>query len=167
MQLEVLRDRQFAIERKGLRHVADVAPRLHVVRAHRLAEQLARAAGRRQEADQHFHRRRLAAAVRAEEAEDLAARDAEADMIDRDEIAEPAREPFRLDRRRLVGRGHARAHDHLLVQGALGLRHQGDEGVVEIGSRRVLASSSFGVPVAMILPSSIAISQSKRSASSI
>ena len=38
VQLEILRDRQFAVERKGLGHVADVAPGLHVVRAHRLAE---------------------------------------------------------------------------------------------------------------------------------
>jgi hypothetical protein len=38
MQQEVLRDSQFAVKRKGLRHVADVAPRLHVVRAHWLAE---------------------------------------------------------------------------------------------------------------------------------
>ena len=136
VQLKILRDRQFAVEREGLRHVADIAPRLHVVRAHRLAKQLARAAGRRQEADQHFHRRRLAAAVRAEKAEDFAARNPEADMVDRDEIAELAREPLRLDRRRLVRRGDARTHDHLLVQGALGLRHHRDEGVVEIGLAR-------------------------------
>ena len=38
MQQEILRDRQFAVERKGLGHVSDVAPGLHVVRAHRLAE---------------------------------------------------------------------------------------------------------------------------------
>ena len=31
------------------------------------------------------------------------------------------------------GRGDARTHDHFLVQGALGLRHQRDEGLVEIG----------------------------------
>ena len=43
VQLEILPHREFAVERKGLRHVADVATRLHVVRAHRLAEQLARA----------------------------------------------------------------------------------------------------------------------------
>ena len=38
VQLEILRDRQFAVERKGLGHVSDVSPGLHVVRAHRLAE---------------------------------------------------------------------------------------------------------------------------------
>ena len=133
MEHEVLRDRQFAVERKGLGHVADVAPGLHVVRAHRLAEQLACAAACRQKTDQHFHGRRLAAAVRAEEAEDLAAGDFEADVIDGDEIAELARQPLRLDRRRLVRGGHARTHHHFLVQGALGLGHHRDEGVVEIG----------------------------------
>ena len=137
MQLEILRDRQFAVERKGLRHVSDVAPRLHVVRAHRLAEQLARAAARRQEAHQHFHRRRFPAPIRAEEAEDLAAGNPEADVVDRDEIAELAREPLRLDRRRLVRGGHARTHDHFLVQGALGLGHHRDEGLVEIGLARL------------------------------
>ena len=50
MQLEVLPDGQFAIEREGLRHVADVAPGLHVVRPIGLAEQFGSAAGRRQEA---------------------------------------------------------------------------------------------------------------------
>ena len=133
MQLEILADGQFAVEREGLRHVADVAPGLHVVRAHRLAEQLAQSAGRRQEADQHFHGRRLAAAVGAEEAKNLAARNAEADVIDRDEVAELPGQSLGLDRRRFVGRGDARRHHDLLVQGALGLRHQRDEGLVEIG----------------------------------
>jgi hypothetical protein len=45
-----------------------------------------------QEAGQHLHRRRLAAAVRAEKAEDLAASDGEADAVDRDEGAEAAGE---------------------------------------------------------------------------
>ena len=91
MQLEILPDRELAVEREGLRHVADVLARLHVVGAHRLAEQLGRAFGGRQEAGQHLHGGGLAAAVRAEEAEDLAAPDAKADMVDGDEIAEPAR----------------------------------------------------------------------------
>ena len=133
VQLEILPDRQFAVEREGLRHVADVAPRLHVARTHRLAEQLARAAARRQEARQHLHRRRLAAAVGAEKAEDLAAGNSEADVIDRDEVAELPGQPFGLDRRRLIGRGDAGTHDDLLVQGPLGLRHQRDERLVEIG----------------------------------
>src|SRR5208337_1658445 len=133
VQLEILSDRQLAVEREGLRHIADVATGLHIVRAHRLAEQLARAAGRRQEADQHFHRRRLAAAIRAEKAENLAARDLETDVIHRDEVAELPRQPLGLDCRRLVGRRHAWTHHDLLVQGALGLRHHRNERLVEIG----------------------------------
>ena len=58
-------------------------------------------------------------------------------MVDRDEVAELASEPLRFDRRRLVRGGHARTHDHLLVQGALGLGHHRDEGVVEIGLARL------------------------------
>ena len=54
-----------------------------------LAEQPGLALGRRQQAGQHLHGRGLAAAVRAEEAEDLAALDAEVDMVDGDEVAEP------------------------------------------------------------------------------
>ena len=54
-------------------------------------------------------------------------------MIDRDEVAELPRQTLRLDRRRLVGRGDARAHDDLLVLGALGLGHQRNERLVEIG----------------------------------
>ena len=52
------------------------------------------ALGRRQEAGQHLHRRGLAAAIVDEEAEDFAGRDAEIDVIDGDEIAEPPRQSF-------------------------------------------------------------------------
>ena len=166
VQLQILSDRQLAIEREGLRHVADAAARLHVVRAHGLAEQLAGAAGRGKEADQHFHRGGLAAAVRAEEPEDFAAWNLEADVVDRDEVAEPAREPLGFDRGRLVGRGDARPDDHLRCRARLASGIIAMNASSRFGSP-VLASSSFSVPVAMILPSSIAISQSKRSASSM
>ena len=38
MQLEILPHGKLAVERKRLRHVANVLPRFHVVGAHRLAE---------------------------------------------------------------------------------------------------------------------------------
>ena len=60
--------------------------------------------GGRQQAAQHLHRRRLAAAVGAEEAEDLTALDPEADMIDRNEIAESLRQAVRLDDHLLLAR---------------------------------------------------------------
>ena len=133
MQIEVLPDRKLAVEGKRLRHVADVLARLHVVGAHRLAEQFGRAFGDRQQSRHHFHGRRFSAAIRAEEAENLAASDAKAHMVDGDEIAEPARKPFRLDRRRLVLALGARPHDDLLMLAALFRRQQRNEGVVERG----------------------------------
>src|SRR5258708_12712088 len=102
MQIEILSDRELAVERERLRHVANVATRLHVVGAHRLSKQFRRTFGGGQEPRHHFHCRRFSAAVRAEEAENLAARDAKAHMIDRDEITKPSSEPTRLDPRALL-----------------------------------------------------------------
>ena len=101
VELEVLPDRELAIEREGLRHVADATAHLDVFcPADGLAEQLGRAFGRRQKAGQHLHGGGLAAAVRAEKAEDLALLDFEAHVIDRDELVEPLGEPDGFDRRR-------------------------------------------------------------------
>ena len=55
-----------------------------------LSEQQGLARGRRQQARQHLHGRGLAAAVRAEKAENLAALDREIDPVDGGEIAETA-----------------------------------------------------------------------------
>ncbi len=82
MQIEILPDGQFGIEREALRHIADARAALLRTAIDLLAEQQGLAGCRRQKARQHFHRRRLAAAVRADEAEDLAALDREIDMID-------------------------------------------------------------------------------------
>src|SRR5262249_10687007 len=49
MQIGILPDGGLAVAEKRLRHVADVAPRLHVVGAHRLAEQFRGAFGYGQE----------------------------------------------------------------------------------------------------------------------
>ncbi len=89
--------RQLAVEREALRHVADAPARLEVVRLDLAAEQPGLPLARRQEPGQHLHRRRLAAAVRAEEAEDLAAADAERGVVDGREVAEPHRQVLRLD----------------------------------------------------------------------
>jgi hypothetical protein len=137
MQIEILPDSELAVEGERLRHVADVAARLHVIGAHRLAEQLRRAFGHRQKPGEHFHGGCLAAAVRAEEAEDLAAADPKADMIDCYEIAEAASEPIRLDRRGLVIALHARPDDDLLMLGALFFWKKGNEGVVQRGLLRL------------------------------
>ena len=75
VQVQVLPHRQLGVEREGLRHVADAAraacPRRRS--AGRTARPAPRWRGSRPR--QHLHRRRLAAAVGAEEAEDLAALD--------------------------------------------------------------------------------------------
>ena len=57
------------------------------------------AAGDRGDAGDHAHRRGLARAVRAEEAERLARLDPQVDPGDRHEVAEPLREPAPLDQR--------------------------------------------------------------------
>src|SRR6516225_9925262 len=122
VELEILSYRQFIVERESLRHVADIAARLHVVRPHRSAKQLRRSASCRQKTSQHFHCGRLAAAVRAEEAENLAATDAEAHMVYGREIAEPTGKLFGLDGWHGVVVGGTWAHDYLLVLCSLGFR---------------------------------------------
>ena len=104
VQDQVLPHRQLGVEREGLRHVADLAADGDVIGIDRLAQQPGLPLGGRQQAAQHLHRRRLAAAVGAEEAEDLPPLDPEADVIDRDEIAEPLGQAVRLDDHLLVAR---------------------------------------------------------------
>ena len=131
MQLEILPHRELAVERERLRHVADFLTRLHIVGCHGLAEQFGRAFSDRQQPRHHFHGGGFSAAVRAEEPENLSAFDANAHMIDGDEIAEPARQPFRLNRRRLVIAFSTWRHDDLLMLAALFRRKQCNEGIVE------------------------------------
>ena len=102
MKHEVLPDRQLGIERERLRHVADAAARIDVAGVERLAEQQRLAFARRQQPGEHFHRRGLAAAVRADEAENLAAFDREAHSIDGGEIAKTAGKVARRDHRLAV-----------------------------------------------------------------
>ena len=132
MQLEILPDGELAVERECLRHVADALARSHVVGGHWLTEQFGRAFGDRQQSGHHFHRCRLAAAVRAEKAEDLAAADLEAHMIDGDEISEAPCESVRLDRWSFVRAWPAWPDDNLLVQRSFLFREKRDESVVEI-----------------------------------
>src|SRR5262249_11956624 len=80
---------------------------------------------------EHLHGRRLAAAVRTQEAEDLPATDVEAHMVDGGEIAELARQPVGLDDRYIVGEGSTRSHDHFLMPCALLVREEGDEGLLQ------------------------------------
>ena len=166
VQDQVLPHRQLGIEREGLRHVADLAADGDVVGIDRLAEQPGLPLGGRQQAAQHLHRRRLAAAVGAEEAEDLPALDPEADVIDRGEVAEPLGQVVRLDDHLVVAR-RARGDHQLLVAAAHLLRQEGDEGRVQVpvpGARQQLRRRA-GARARW--PASIATSQSKRAASSM
>ena len=130
---EVLPHRQLAVEREGLRHVTDALPDLEVLGVDRLAEQLRLAFRSGQQAGQHLHRRRLAAAVGAEEAEDLAALDREIHLVHRHEVAEPARQVPGVDGRLAAVGLDARRNGQLRCRfAALLLGQQGDEGLFQV-----------------------------------
>src|ERR1019366_5457530 len=90
MKIQILPDREFRIKGERLRHVADEIARTHVACVEGLSEQQRLALGGRQQACQHFHGGGLAAAVRTEEAEDLAPLDHEVHPVDCREITETA-----------------------------------------------------------------------------
>jgi hypothetical protein len=84
-----------------------------------------------QQAGQHLHGRCLAAAVRADEAENLAAFDGEAHLIDGREIAEPPRQLARRDHRHAIDDaplGHGRPIT--AVPGRFGLQER-NEGIFD------------------------------------
>ena len=141
VQDEVLPHRQLTVEREGLRHVADAAARVEVARIHRLAEQRGPPLAGRQQAGQHLHGGGLAAPVRAQEAEDLPARDAEAHVVDGHEVAEPHGEVVGLDGRPVRRVHRARRDGHRPVPHALRRRQQRDEGLfqgADVGARQEL-----------------------------
>src|SRR5580658_6349979 len=92
MKNEVLSDGKLGIERERLRHVADPIARTQIARREGFTKQERLAVSRRQEAREHLHRRRLAAPVRAEKAEDFAAFDGETHAVNRSEVADTASE---------------------------------------------------------------------------
>ena len=87
-EFQVLGDRQILVERELLRHVADFALDLQALGPDIVAEHRALALVGRQQAAQHADGRRLARAVRAEEADDLALGDRHRDMVDDGLVAE-------------------------------------------------------------------------------
>jgi len=87
VQRQILCDGQLAIQRKRLRHIADLHPRLQVVRVNFMAKYARVACAGRQKAGQHFHGRGLAAAVRTQKAENLAGGDAKAHIFNGLEVA--------------------------------------------------------------------------------
>ncbi len=135
VQVEVLPHGQLAVQRKRLGHVADPLAGLHVMRVHRLAEQQRLALAGWQQTGEHFHGGGLAAAVRAEKAEDFTAGNAEIDLIHRDEIAEAHGQPMGLDGNAFAVR--LRRDDQFTMLTALGFRQQADKGLFQ----RVAASA--------------------------
>ena len=102
-------DREAAEDRRLLRQIADALARAHV---HRIVgdilivEQHAAGIGRRQSHD-HTERRRLAGAVRAEQADDFAGRDVEVDASHDRPAAVGLGEPFGAQRRHYLAAGAA------------------------------------------------------------
>ena len=148
VQFKVLHDAQLAIQREGLRHVADPAAGVDIARVHRLAEQEGLALAGGQQTGEHLHGGGLAAAVGAEKAEDFPALDAKAHLVHRDEIAETQGQvvgldgDFRLAAGLLARRDHQRA-----VVAALFFRQQGDEGgfqIIAAGTVQQFAGSAGG-----------------------
>src|SRR5436190_1490768 len=89
---DVLIDGEALVQGKALGHVADAPLDAFGVAAHVDAADGRGPARRLEQSAQHANRRRLARAVRAEEAEDLSLADVERQMIDGDEVAEAPRE---------------------------------------------------------------------------
>ena len=141
MKIEVLANGKLGVERKRLRHIADAIAGAHVSARGGLAKQERLSPGRRKEAGQHLHRRRLAAAVRAEKAEDFAAVDGEAHAIDRGKVPEAAGEAARHDDRDSVEATAGRDRQPAMAA-ALLFGQQRDEPLLE--GRRARGRLDFG-----------------------
>ena len=133
VKIEVLPHRQFGIEREGLAHVADAVTDRHVAGIHLVPEKLGLAFAGRQKPRQHLHGGGFSAAVRAEKAENLAARNLEADIVDGGKIAEAHAEMRRLDGIVALTRHLARRDMDFMVTLALFFGKERDEGGIEIG----------------------------------
>ncbi|MNK90611.1 hypothetical protein D3C87_1106720 [compost metagenome] len=110
-ELEVLADRQVFPVGKALCHIADVALDLGGLLQDVEAQAGARARVRRQQPAHHADGGGLAAAVGAEEAEDLAARHLHGQVVDHVLVAEALVQPLDVDRQRAVGAIHGVVHD--------------------------------------------------------
>src|SRR5580704_705856 len=87
-EIEVLDDRELAVKRKLLGDITNLLPGRGPRGVQIDSRDAQRAAGSGEQAAQHAERGRLAGSVGAQKAEDLAAVNLEADMIDRGERSE-------------------------------------------------------------------------------
>ena len=137
MQLQVLPYCQFSIERECLRHEAHALAVQHSTRIDALTKQPCFPCGGWQQPGKHLHGRGLAAAVGAQKTEDLAALDAETDVVDGHEIPEVSRQPTGFDRYHAVF-GAAWRHHEPAVPAALVLGEQRDERLFQRARSSVL-----------------------------
>ena len=108
-QAQVLACAHVAVEGRHFDEAADVAQGLFLLARHLVVEHLREAAGRVDEAADHADGGRLAGAVGAEEAEDVAAPDREAEVIYGKSVAKALGELMRGEHdRRLLGHGRCR-----------------------------------------------------------
>ena len=80
-----------------MRHVTNARASVRIGRVDLSPEQHRLSFSRRQEPGQHLRRRRLAAAIGADEAEDLTPLDIKIDVVNGGEVAEPAGQITRND----------------------------------------------------------------------
>src|SRR5262249_17856357 len=115
-EAEVLLHREIGIERERLRHVSRVALDPVALGADGIAGDGCATAGRRQEPTEHLDRRRLAGAVRPEEAEDLPPLDRHREIADGVERPETPAETIGGDD------GEVLAHERRSMPGVAGCR---------------------------------------------
>src|SRR5438477_5858620 len=96
-EVEVLVDGEIAIKRERLRHVADVLANELALLLDVIAVDEGVPFGRHKEAAENADQRRFAGSVRPEEAEDLAARDLQRDVVERANVAEVFRHTLHVD----------------------------------------------------------------------
>jgi hypothetical protein len=90
VEVEVLEDGEIVVEREPLAHIANLAADLLTLGGDVEPEHRGRAARRGQKAAQDADERRLAGAVRSQEAVDHAGAHGQADIVERHEVAEVA-----------------------------------------------------------------------------
>ena len=142
VQLQILQDSQFAIQRKSLGHVAHPAAGLDVLGVYFLTEQQRLAFTGRLQTGEHLHGRRFATAIGAEKAENLAALDAKIHVIDSDEIPETTGQAMGFNGHCCGVFGFAWRNHQRLVTAAFFFREQGDERLLQIFTVRTLQQFS-------------------------
>ena len=113
---EMVSPRPRRMEAVGLEHGADPSQRVAQAPV-RLARDPRLARGRPDEPEHRAQRRRLAGAVRPEEAGDAPGRNREGQIVDRDRRAVPLRQPPHLDRRRFGHQPASRSTSRYTLRG--------------------------------------------------